>query len=55
MNTESPQLAVPRGFHVRPGGFQRRTEVAAAGPDVGVHVHIDLTDVADGDLLDVEV
>src|SRR5246127_4335833 len=39
-------------FDVRPGGFQRWTEVAAAGPDLRVHVYIDLTDVADGDLLE---
>jgi uncharacterized protein YndB with AHSA1/START domain len=39
-------------FDVRTGGFQRWTEVAAAEPDLRVHVHIDLTDVADGDLLE---
>jgi hypothetical protein len=37
---------------VRPGGFQRWTEVAAAQPDLRVHIHVDLTDVADGELLD---
>lgn len=37
---------------MRPGGFQRWTEVAAAEPDLRVHVYIDLTDVADGALLD---
>jgi Activator of Hsp90 ATPase homolog 1-like protein len=40
---------LPRGeieFDVRPGGFQRWTEVSAAQPDLRVHVHIDLTDVA---------
>ena len=39
-------------FDVRPGGFQRWTEVAPAQPDLRVHIHIDLTDVADGDLLE---
>jgi uncharacterized protein YndB with AHSA1/START domain len=39
-------------FDVRPGGFQRWTEVSAAQPDLRVHIHIDLTDVADGDLLE---
>src|SRR5262249_26581036 len=39
-------------FDVRPGGFQRWTELAAAEPDLRVRVYIDLTDVADGDLLE---
>jgi len=39
-------------FDVRPGGFQRWTEVNAAEPDLRVHVHVDLTDVADGELLE---
>ena len=39
-------------FDVRPGGFQRWTEVAAAQPDLRVHVRIDLADVADGGLLE---
>ena len=39
-------------FDVRPGGFQRWTEVSAAQPELRVHIHIDLTDVADGDLLE---
>jgi len=39
-------------FDVRPGGFQRWTEVSAAQPDLRLHIHIDLTDVADGDLLE---
>jgi uncharacterized protein YndB with AHSA1/START domain len=39
-------------FDVRPGGFQRWTEVAAADPDIRVHVSIDLTDVADGERLE---
>jgi uncharacterized protein YndB with AHSA1/START domain len=38
-------------FDVRPGGYQRWTEVFAAEPDVRVHIYIDLTDVADGELL----
>lgn len=29
-------------FDVRPGGFQRWTEVSAAQPDLRVHIHIDL-------------
>jgi uncharacterized protein YndB with AHSA1/START domain len=47
--------SVPRDemeFDVRPGGYQRWTEVFPAQPDLRVHVHIDLTDVADGELLD---
>jgi uncharacterized protein YndB with AHSA1/START domain len=39
-------------FDVRPGGYQRWTEVFPAQPDVRVHIRIDLTDVADGELLD---
>ncbi|MFF0234458.1 SRPBCC domain-containing protein [Micromonospora sp. NPDC005254] len=39
-------------FDVRPGGFQRWTEINAATPDLRVHVHVDLTDVADGELLE---
>jgi len=39
-------------FDVRPGGFQRWTVVAASQPDVRVRIRIDLTDVADGDLLE---
>jgi uncharacterized protein YndB with AHSA1/START domain len=39
-------------FDVRPGGYQRWTEVFPAQPGVRVHVHVDLTDVADGELLD---
>ncbi|MEV6704804.1 SRPBCC family protein [Micromonospora wenchangensis] len=39
-------------FDVRPGGFQRWTEVNAADPGLRVHVHIDLTDVVDGELID---
>lgn len=47
--------SVPRDeieFDVRPGGYQRWTEVFAAEPGIRVHIHIDLTDVADGELLD---
>lgn len=43
--------ALPReaiAFDVRPGGFQRWTEVAAGDPDVRVDVHVDLGDVDDG-------
>jgi uncharacterized protein YndB with AHSA1/START domain len=39
-------------FDVRPGGYQRWTEVSAADPRVRVHIQLDLTDVADGELLD---
>jgi uncharacterized protein YndB with AHSA1/START domain len=39
-------------FDVRPGGFQRWTEISAGQPDLRVHIHIDLTDVAHGDLLE---
>jgi uncharacterized protein YndB with AHSA1/START domain len=39
-------------FDVRPGGFQRWTEVSATDPGVRVHIRIDLTEVADGELLD---
>lgn len=39
-------------FDVRPGGFQRWTEVNAAEPELRVRVHVDLTDVADGELLE---
>lgn len=39
-------------FDVRPGGFQRWTEVAVTEPDLRIQIHIDLTDVADGDLLE---
>lgn len=37
---------------VRPGGFQRWTEVSVNDPDLRVHVYIDLTDVDDGHLLE---
>ncbi|HEY9408598.1 MAG TPA: SRPBCC domain-containing protein [Jiangellaceae bacterium] len=36
---------------VRPGGHQRWTEVSADDPGIRVHIHIDLTDIADGKLL----
>ena len=39
-------------FDIRPGGYQRWTEVAAAEPDVRINVCVDLTDVADGALLE---
>ncbi len=39
-------------FDVRPGGYQRWTEVSAADPRVRVRIHIDLTDVVEGELLD---
>ena len=39
-------------FDVRPGGFLRWIEVNAAEPELRVRVRVDLTDVADGELLD---
>ena len=39
-------------FDVRPGGFQRWTEVNAAEPELRVHIHVHLKDVADGELLE---
>jgi uncharacterized protein YndB with AHSA1/START domain len=39
-------------FDVRPGGHQRWTEVNPAAPDLHVHVHIDLADVAENELID---
>jgi uncharacterized protein YndB with AHSA1/START domain len=39
-------------FDVRPGGYQRWTEVFPAQPDLRVHIYVDLADVADGELLD---
>jgi uncharacterized protein YndB with AHSA1/START domain len=39
-------------FDVRPGGFQRWTEVFAAEPDLRVRIYIDLADVTAGELLE---
>lgn len=39
-------------FDVRPGGFLRWTEINAADPRLRVRVRVDLTEVADGELLD---
>jgi uncharacterized protein YndB with AHSA1/START domain len=39
-------------FDVRPGGHQRWTEVSAADPGVRVHIHLDLTHVVEGELLE---
>jgi uncharacterized protein YndB with AHSA1/START domain len=39
-------------FDVRPGGHQRWTEVFPANSGLRVHVHLDLTEVVDGELLD---
>ena len=39
-------------FDVRPGGYQRWTEVVAADPGLRVHIFIDLTDVTSGELLE---
>ena len=39
-------------FDVRPGGYQRWSEVFPAEPGLRVHGRIDLTDVVDGELLD---
>jgi uncharacterized protein YndB with AHSA1/START domain len=47
--------SVPRDeieFDVRSGGFQRWTEFSAADPGVRVRISFDLTDVAEGELLD---
>jgi uncharacterized protein YndB with AHSA1/START domain len=38
-------------FDVRPGGYQRWTEVRAAEPGFRIHIHVELTDVAHGHLL----
>jgi uncharacterized protein YndB with AHSA1/START domain len=40
-------------FDIRPGGYQRWMEVRAAEPGFRVHIHIDLTDVAHGQLLEI--
>src|SRR5262249_55857023 len=37
---------------VRPGGFQRWTEISAAEPGLRVHIYVDLVDVACGELLE---
>ncbi|MGH9112287.1 MAG: hypothetical protein ACRDZN_08320 [Acidimicrobiales bacterium] len=37
---------------MRPGGYQRWTEVFAAQPGLRAHIYVDLTDVAAGELLD---
>jgi uncharacterized protein YndB with AHSA1/START domain len=39
-------------FDVRPGGYQRWIEVSASEPDLRVNIFVDLTDVADGELLE---
>jgi uncharacterized protein YndB with AHSA1/START domain len=39
-------------FDVRPGGSQRWIAVAPSDPDLRVQIHIDLTDVADGERLE---
>ncbi|MGA9597326.1 MAG: SRPBCC domain-containing protein [Acidimicrobiia bacterium] len=39
-------------FDVRPGGSQRFVEVFPDDPSIRAEVHIDLTDVADGKVLD---
>jgi uncharacterized protein YndB with AHSA1/START domain len=39
-------------FDVRSGGHQRWTEVVTADPRIRVHVHFDLTQVVDGELLE---
>ena len=36
-------------FDVRTGGYQRWIEVAPSDPDLHVQIHIDLTDVAEGE------
>ena len=37
---------------VRPGGYQRWTEVSANEPDLRIHIYVNLTDVTDGELLE---
>jgi uncharacterized protein YndB with AHSA1/START domain len=47
--------ALPREeieFDLRPGGFQRWTEVFVDDPDLRVQIYIDLTDIVDGGLLE---
>jgi uncharacterized protein YndB with AHSA1/START domain len=39
-------------FDVRPGGYQRWTEVFAADPQIRVHIRIDLTEVVEDKLLE---
>ena len=39
-------------FDVRPGGYQRWSEVFPGEPGIWTHGRIDLTDVVDGELLD---
>jgi uncharacterized protein YndB with AHSA1/START domain len=39
-------------FDVRPGGYQRWTEISAVEPSLRVHIYVDLTDVAHGELLE---
>ena len=39
-------------FEVRPGGYQRFVEVFPDDPSIRAEVHIDLTDVAEGRMLD---
>jgi uncharacterized protein YndB with AHSA1/START domain len=39
-------------FDVRPGGYQRWTEVSVAEPGLRVDIHIDLADVTPGELLE---
>lgn len=39
-------------FDVRPGGYQRWTEVIAGEPGLRVHIYVDLTDVTSGELLE---
>lgn len=39
-------------FDIRPGGYQRWTEISAADPRICVQIHVDLTDVIEGELID---
>jgi len=65
MNTETPQLVISRVFDAprelvyraftdpdHLACYQRWTEVNAAEPGLRVHIHVALTDVADGELLE---
>lgn len=39
-------------FDIRSGGYQQWTEVSATEPHIRVHVHVDLTDVIEGRVID---
>lgn len=39
-------------FDIRPGGFQKWVEVVAADPDTRLNIYVDLTDVANEEVLE---